>query len=261
MTLVDHATLSGPLLELQNVEVVGIIDHHQPVPAAPDDGCFIVESVGSCATLVAERLLAKESYEMPRSVATLLLGAVLLDTVGLDREAGRLTRKDEVMAERLGRLSDLRSTDLYKTLSAARHSICGLSTHQLLVRDLKCVSIGGHELGFSSVTCLLSRELLDRGDTEEAVLALCESRGLSALVVLGVSVGEASVTREIAIFQPEGSDMADAVATVLESDTELECERVQSSSCILLHQRNPRLSRKHILPLVADFLSSLYALV
>ena len=257
VTLVDHATPTGPLLTLSNAEVVGVIDHHHHVPSEALREGSVVEPVGSCATLVAERLLGNERYHMPHSVATLLLGAILLDTVGLDRNAGRLTDKDLAMAEKLGAVVDMSSSELYSSLSAARLSTAGLSAHQILRRDLKCVLVAQSQLGFSSVTCSLSEELLEREDTAAAVDSLCQSLTLAALVVLGVSVRGDTVSREVAIFQPEGSDVADAVAGLLETDKDLQCERAPCPSCILLQQGNTRMSRKHILPLVTDFLSSL----
>lgn len=258
VTLVDHATPTGPLLELSNMHVAGVIDHHlSPPPPTGQLEPFVVEPVGSCATLVAEKLLGEENYSIPKQIASLLLGAILLDTVGLEEKSGRVTEKDKEMAERLGHLVDMSSTELYSNLSEARLATSGLTTHQLLRKDLKCVVAGEHSLGFSSVTCQLSPELLSRDDVEQAVQTVCQSRGLTVLVVLGVAVGAASVSRQIAIFQPEGSDVADAVASQLESDKELQCQRSPSSFCVLLHQGNPSLSRKHILPLVVNFISCL----
>jgi inorganic pyrophosphatase/exopolyphosphatase len=257
VTLVDHAHPTGPLLELPNMEVVAVIDHHPGIsPTVGQE--WVMELVGSCASLVAETLLEDDSYTMHREMATLLLGAILLDTVGLDATAGRLTDKDQAMAERLGQLAGADPVQLYSSLSAARLSTAGLTAHQLLRKDLKCATAGAHCLGFSSVTCPLSSELLGREEMEEAVSTLCQARELSALVVLGVSVGAASMSREIAIFQPEGSDLADTVAGVLESDQQLECRRAPSAtSCILLSQGNPQLSRKYTLPLVVDFINTL----
>ena len=258
VTLVDHATPTGPLEELPNVEIAGVIDHHPSSFSSPRPADHVVEAVGSCATLVAERLLGEDEYSVTKPVATLLLGAILLDTVGLEDRAGRVTSKDKVMAERLGAWVDMSFTELYTSLSEARLSVAGLSPHQLLRKDFKSVVAGEHRLGFSSVTCQLSPELLVSDDMEQAVQTVCQTHSLSALLVLGVRVAGDSVSREIAIFQGEGaSEVADTVASLLESDEGLQCRRLPSFSCILFQQGNPSLSRKHILPLVLKFMSSL----
>ena len=258
VTLVDHATPTGPLEELPNMEIAAVIDHHPSSFSSSRPADHVVEAVGSCATLVAERLLGEDKYSMTKPVATLLLGAILLDTVGLEDRAGRVTSKDKVMAERLGAWVDVNFTELYTSLSEARLSVAGLSPHQLLRKDLKSVVAGEHRLGFSSVTCQLSPELLGSDDMEQAVQTVCQSHSLSALLLLGVRVAADSVSRELAIFQGEGaSEVADTVASLLESDEGLQCRRLPSPSCILFQQGNPSLSRKHILPLVLKFMSSL----
>ena len=261
VTLVDHAHLTGPLSELPNTEVVEVIDHHPAAEGERVGTCrVIVEPVGSCATLVAEGLLADKDYALPATAATLLLGAVLLDTVGLAREKGRATDKDEVIAEQLAPLSSLPRAQLFQSLSAARLSTAGLSTHQLLRRDFKCADAGQSRLGFSSVACRLP-ELLAREGAERDIQSFCQTRRLSALLLLGVWLDGETLGRQVAIFQPQGSDLADALASVLEAHGDLECLRqpagVGDFPCILISQGNTKLSRKHILPLVVDFVSTL----
>lgn len=259
VTLVDHATLAKPLCELTNVDVVGIIDHHSvPEGMLGEKCCVVIEPVGSCATLVAEKLLGTEGYAVPGAIATLLLGAILLDTIGLDRGKGRTTVKDEETARQLTAISIMPQTELYDGLSRSRFSTDGLSSLQLLRKDLKCTEAGGYKLGFSSVTCQLSA-LLEREGVEGDMQALCKARGLSALVLLGVWQTGDSISRQIGIFQPEGLDLADALASILEADDELNCQQVVAgySPCILLAHGNTKLSRKYIIPLVVNFISSL----
>lgn len=256
VTLVDHATLAKPLCELTNVEVVEIIDHHSvPREIFGENCCVVVEPVGSCATLVAKKLLGVEGYAVPVAIATLLLGAILLDTVGLDREKGRTTDKDEETARQLTSFTSMPQTELYEGLLSSRFSIDGLSSLQLLRKDLKCAVAGGYQLGFSSVTCQLNK-FLEREGVEGDMQALCKTQGLSVLLLLGVWQTGDSISRQIAIFQPEGLDLADALASILERDEVLNCQQVVASCspCILLNHGNTKLSRKYIMPLVVNFI-------
>lgn len=258
ITLVDHALLASPMRELTNMEIIEIIDHHEVHGVNVGKGCCVVmEPVGSCATLVAEKLLGVEGYVLPAAIATLLLGAILLDTAGLDRGKGRTTAKDEDMARQLASLSSIPQTELYDNLLSARFSIAGLSSLQLLRKDLKCAVAGGYHLGFSSVACQLS-ELFEREGMEGDMQAFCQARGLSALLLLGVWQTGNNINRQIAIFQPQGLDLADALANVLETDEDLNCQQIVTEyPCILLNHGNTKLSRKYILPLVVNFISTL----
>lgn len=259
VTLVDHALLSSPLRELANMQVIEVIDHHTVADVIFGEECHvIIEPVGSCATLVAEKLLEVEDYAMPSAIATLLLGAILLDTVGLVKEKGRTTEKDEAFARQLAPFSSLPQAQLYSSLSRCRFSTAGLSTKQLLRKDFKCVEAGDCRLGFSSVPCRLP-EFLERVGAEGEMQSFCQSQGLSAMLLLGVWQCGDTVNRQVAVFQPQGSDLADCLASILESDRELECHRVPSGDfpCILVAQGNTTLSRKYILPLVVNFISAL----
>ena len=83
--LVDHNVLSQSLVWLKPF-VTEIIDHHkidfEPGYWAGNLRKRIVTPVGSCASLVAERLLL-EWPQMPTVIGELLLGAIILDTEDL----------------------------------------------------------------------------------------------------------------------------------------------------------------------------------
>jgi exopolyphosphatase len=257
VTLVDHALPTGTVQELPNTVVTEIIDHHVLPDITVGEGCCVVmEPVGSCATLVAEKLLGAEGYAVPTAIATLLLGAIMIDTVGLEKDRGRTTDKDKAIAERLTPLTSIPPAQLYDGLSTARFNTAGLSVRQLLRKDFKCAEAGAWRLGFSSVVCQLP-ELLEREGAEEDLCTFCQSQGLEALLILGVWPSADTIHRQIAIFQPARSDLADGLAGVLEADPELQCQRMQAEPCILLSQANTKCSRKYVLPLVVDFVSIL----
>ena len=68
------------------------------------DVTYCIELVGSCTTLVAERILAASPAVVTESVALVMLGTILLDTVNLDPAACRLAEKDREMADLLGEI-------------------------------------------------------------------------------------------------------------------------------------------------------------
>ena len=89
-----------------------------------------IEAVGSCATLVAEKLLKTCPSLLDKQVATLLLATIALDSVHLDPRAGRATEKDCDVMERLQSLQfcieDSRDV-FYKSVSESTVS-CGIHT-------------------------------------------------------------------------------------------------------------------------------------
>lgn len=105
LTLVDHNAVSGPLGGLGDA-VVEIVDHHQDlaehvnVQGNARDIAFDANSgngvalVGSCCTLVAERLLEHAPALLTSEVARLLLGVILIDTINLNMDANKATPRD-----------------------------------------------------------------------------------------------------------------------------------------------------------------------
>ena len=261
ITLVDHHVPSGLAAEFGSA-VVEAIDHHKLQEGA-GSWPIVLEFVGSCSTLVAERLLDDPSYTMEAPVATLLLAAIVLDTVDLRPIEGKVTPKDAAVAERLAPLASIAQEELYQQLSSAHFDIRGFSSAQLLQRDYKQVSVGRHRLGFSSITALLS-DFLQRDGMSEDLAQFSIVRDLHALVLVGISLPEGGEKRrQIALYQNTQAevptDFVDSLATILEASGELQCERVSGLDFEgpLLEQGNTALSRKQILPIITEFLGSL----
>lgn len=109
LTLVDHNAVSGVLRDLGD-SVIEIVDHHMDLEEHPSvrgasrDIAFDVRDgsrkalVGSCCTIVAERMLDQAPTSLSSDVARLLLGVVRKRK----RRAG--VREGENGAERRGRV-------------------------------------------------------------------------------------------------------------------------------------------------------------
>ena len=106
VTLVDHNVPDEKLRPY----VIEIIDQH--VDAEAIDCPRVMEFVGSCSTLVAERLINNKDYEMPNEIATLLLSAILTDTSNLNIERVT-TDKDQSVAMCLKDLVDITTDEIY----------------------------------------------------------------------------------------------------------------------------------------------------
>eukprot|EP00978_Attheya_sp_CCMP212_P020722 scaffold59640_cov50-Attheya_sp.AAC.4 len=111
VTLVDHNVLSESLVN-KNWTVVEIVDHHQDKKQYLDSCSGVNRAiafadnralVASACTLVSERL--KETWDpsslYPMSLGVLLMGGILLDSVNLSPEVGKVTQRDIDATENL----------------------------------------------------------------------------------------------------------------------------------------------------------------
>ena len=80
----------------------------------------MIESVGSCATLVAEMLLSKDDGVFDDVIAELLLAIILVDTFKLSMSANRAIDKDRDVAHELSNFINISKDELYRPVLGAR---------------------------------------------------------------------------------------------------------------------------------------------
>uniref|UniRef100_A0A8C3Y616 Prune exopolyphosphatase 1 n=1 Tax=Catharus ustulatus TaxID=91951 RepID=A0A8C3Y616_CATUS len=141
LTLVDHHVLPGADAALEEA-VVEVLDH-RPLERHRGPPCQVtVEPVGSCATLVTERILQGPPGVLDRTTAALLHGTILLDCINLSPAAGKVTPRDVACVALLEeRFPELPARDaVFGALQAAKFDVTGLTTEQMLRKDLKVIS-------------------------------------------------------------------------------------------------------------------------
>ncbi|PPJ57670.1 hypothetical protein CBER1_00120 [Cercospora berteroae] len=140
--IVDHPV---PLRKWSQAPILSIFDHHVDSGAGPDAKPRIFEKVASCTTLVARQMLDElealpEEYHMPHELLELILGAVAIDSDGLEDA----TEEDRKTARRVLERSNWHESDLddkmqevAEALKDAKKDLDHLSVRDLLRRDYK----------------------------------------------------------------------------------------------------------------------------
>ncbi|KZV74962.1 DHH phosphoesterase [Peniophora sp. CONT] len=133
-------------------KVVAIVDHHADEGAHLDAKPRIVESAGSCASLVTRLFTAIPNYTIPPELALLLLSAITIDTNGL-KEGGKALQVDRDAADWLLPQANLDESftiasndkdgnnravrELNDILQSKKNDVAHLDTRDLLRRDYK----------------------------------------------------------------------------------------------------------------------------
>jgi manganese-dependent inorganic pyrophosphatase len=215
VVLVDHAEQAQSVPGIEQAEIVEILDHHHigsietrvPVRATFDP-------VGSTATLVVERF-RQNGMEPTRSTATLLLGAVLSDTVILNSPT--TTERDHAVVEYLERVLVVDVQAFGREMFESGSDVAGASAAELVSRDAKEYEVGAGTLCVAQVETVGPSLLERRGELLDALRAFREREGyvLAVLMVtdilskgshLLVAGDEAIVERSL------GAPVADGVA-------------------------------------------------
>ena len=159
VVLVDHNEIAQSVPGLEQVEILGIIDHHRLADIQSANPIFFRnEIIGSTTTIVAE--MYQEKGLMPsKKMAGLMCAAILSDTVIF--KSPTATPKDRAIAERLARIGGIDLEELGKFIFAASLGE-GKTAKDLMFTDFKDFHIAGHYLGVSQITCVDSVSMLSR---------------------------------------------------------------------------------------------------
>ncbi len=182
--LVDHAEVGQSVAGVEKAQVVEILDHHHigdietstPIPATFDP-------VGSTATLILERY-RMNGLEPERSTATMLLAAVLSDTVVLNSPT--TTGRDREVVEYLEGLLGLDAEEFGMEMFEASSDVTDLTAEEVVNRDAKeYATSSGEKMSISQVETV-GDALLERKD--ELVEALETKRAENGYIFAALMV-------------------------------------------------------------------------
>ncbi|KAE8743364.1 hypothetical protein FOCC_FOCC011016 [Frankliniella occidentalis] len=160
------------------------------------------------------------------------------------------------LRERGSSLEDRATT--FDRIVCARKDVSSLSSFQILHKDMKVVR-GVPLPGMP----LLVHDFLKRPDVGSALSEFCTKHASAAAVVIGMSFSESSGTsslrRDLAVYSLGGAEQpAGQLIEALRAEEDLQLSPAPCSipGVTLFDQRNAKLSRKQILPVVQRVLSA-----
>lgn len=181
--LVDHAEEAQSVAGVEQAEIVEILDHHHvgsietrvPVLATFDP-------VGSTATLVIERF-RQSGMEPSRPSATMLLGAVLSDTVILNSPT--TTDRDRAVIDYLEQVLALEAKAFGREMFERTSNLSSVPAEEIVTRDAKEYDAGANKLLIAQVETV-GEDLRDRED--DLLKALDEVREKEGVAVAALMV-------------------------------------------------------------------------
>ena len=176
VVLVDHAEQGQSVPGVEQAEIVEILDHHHIgsiETAVPVRATF--DPVGSTATLVVERF-RQNGMEPTRTTATLLLGAVLSDTVILSSPT--TTERDRAVVEYFERTLGVDAKDFGREMFESTADISGVPAEEVVTRDAKHYEADdGRTLCIAQIETVGDAVLGRRAELQEAMDRVRDRRG------------------------------------------------------------------------------------
>lgn len=288
VTLVDHNSRDG-------WNVVGIWDHHLDEGKHKDTSVSRVVAfekeqalVASTCTLVAERMEDCMAKPYPVSLGVMLLGVILLDSVNMSPQAGKVTDRDRKAVQQLLQGTDWKglshkaqatlhvdtttgqpdTTAFFDALQNAKFDIDfwkGLMVRDALRLDYKTF---GSKIPFGVSTVLMPmEEFFHKHGLVSGIFEYMQDNQISLLGIMFAYVNERGhLCRQLALCATEGFSL-EPLVEFMTSDkydgeslelSEMDVRWNEASSHDGLHARffaqgNSKSSRKQIVPIMLDF--------
>ncbi|XP_070778338.1 exopolyphosphatase PRUNE1-like [Enoplosus armatus] len=260
LTLVDHNVLPSSDSGLEGA-VVEVIDHHQ-LERTDSFSCPVtMETVASCTTLVTERILSRAPEILDRQLALLLYGVMVMDSVNLSPRVGKATVKDSQMVRLLQtQFPDLPHRGaLHTSLNTSKFDLSGLSTEQILLKDMKMVAEGDARVAVSTVYMSLD-SFLRRKNLQQELCDFCHSHRVDAVVAMTISVNDQSdePVRRLAVYSSSlqyRQEISHALLNAQSPALILSPVSNPYKDILAYHQGNTLASRRKLLPVLTHFLS------
>ena len=179
VVLIDHSEYSQSADGLNDAHIISIIDHH-------GDGSVVTGSqlvydarpFGATATIIWIRA-RNYGLELNKSMATLLLGALLSDTSNLKSA----TSADRAAFEELVKIAEISDPQaFYQEIFKASISYSGMTDMEILVSDIKNYESGGRKY---TIGCVNAYDEATASDLAERMKVLMQDLVTSRGVELG----------------------------------------------------------------------------
>ncbi|MDB1123631.1 manganese-dependent inorganic pyrophosphatase [Vibrio algarum] len=190
--LVDYTDVSQAPDDINEAEIVGIVDHHRLGDVMTINPLEAWIWPVGCTCTILFNLLKMEEVTITREMATLMMSAILSDTVGF--ASPTCTQKDKDAVEALAKYAEVTDLDAFiKNLLIAKTDIEGLNAAQLVEKDLKAYPFLGKNVVVGQIE-LATLEQVD-GMIEALEVDLqrrCDEEGLAFAAVMLTDITSAT---------------------------------------------------------------------
>lgn len=187
--LVDHSEYAQSTEGMEDAHIVGILDHHG-VGSVTTGHQVVYEAkpIGATATIVWLDYL-NYGLEIDKPTATLLLGAVLSDTMNLT--GSTITEADRQAVASLADLAGIEDVKaFYMELHAEALSYEGMSNEEILFSDYKEYTVSGVKFGIGLVNAIDEDSARAMAERMNAALPDCFEALQVDLLYVGIGIWE-----------------------------------------------------------------------
>lgn len=258
LILVDHNKIAVNQANYEH-SIKEILDHHADEKNYPKNTLTDIRPVGSTTTIISELFIRNQKDKITQPLATLLVGTILLDTVNLSKEAGRVTDDDISIVEEMQKVVKLNIAELFDKLQFEKFNVSSLGSYDLLRKDYKEWQMGKLKCGIGAVLQPIEDWIKKDPNVEDACAKFAKEKNLDVLFAMNAFTNP-DFTRQLVLFVPN-ADLRENTRQFLEKSnlglTPIATGASKAKVCLFYNQANLGISRKKLQPMLNDFFSEM----
>ncbi len=207
LILVDHNEFSQAVEGIEEAKIQEILDHHKVNFQYSEPIYFTIKPWGASCSIITQ-MYFDANIEINKSLASLMLGAILVDTV--ITKSPTCTDKDKEIIEQLAKLADIDDWKNYGLeIFKVRSSVSELSAAEIIKSDYKDFNFKAGKFGIGQVETVDLSEFDDRREEIIEELEKIRQEGGYHTVILFIT----DIIKEGSLFlvstqDPEGIEKA-----------------------------------------------------
>ncbi len=180
--LVDHNNPKESIENLDNVNVLKVVDHHAVVLTTGYPLFYRAEPVG-CTETVLYKLYRENNVEVDKTIATLMVSAIISDTLLL--KSPTTTAEDIKAVEELAGIAGIDPQSYGLEMLKAGTDLSSFSIEEILSLDAKEIDIKGIKCLINQVnTASIPDVMTKKAELEAGINNVIEEKGLDLFVLL-----------------------------------------------------------------------------
>ena len=180
--LVDHNNPEESISNLDNVNILKVIDHHCIKLKTSYPLYYRAEPVG-CTETVLYKLYKENNVEIDKTIATLMLSAIISDTLLF--KSPTCTEEDKKIAEELAKIAEIDCETYGMEMLKAGTDLSDFSIEEILSLDAKEISLKEVKSVINQVnTASIDDVMQMKSDLEAGMQKVIDEKGLDLFMLL-----------------------------------------------------------------------------
>ena len=215
--LVDHNSPAESVDNLENANILKVVDHHKLALETSYPLFLRFEPVG-CSETILCKLYEENGVEISKEIATLMLSAIISDTLLL--KSPTTTEDDKAAVEKLSKIAEIDAEEYGLEMLKAGTDLSSFTIDEILALDAKQIDFKDVKSIVNQVnTADISDVMAMKDDLEEGINKIIEEQDLDLFMLLITDIVNSN--SQVIALGKDASLVEKAYGVTLEDNTVL----------------------------------------